>query len=268
MSLASLAMYLSPLPVEQATARFWEALGKRLRAYGLDAPAALDGDIRYDEAWLRPDLIFGQTCGYPYVQHLRGKVQLVASPVYGLPGCNGPLNCSFIIVNAASPAASVEELRGSRAAINEPGSNSGYNLFRHFIAPHAIEGRFFSSVIETRGHRASIDAVAGGEADVAAIDCITFGNMLRFDPGRVDGVRVFAETAKGPGLPFITSAKTSAKDLVLLRRALDETISDPDLAEICDTLSLRGISLLGDADYEALAELDREAARHGYPAIA
>lgn len=268
MSLASLAMYVSPPPVEQATQLFWEVLGKRLRGYGLDAPAVLDGEVRYDEAWLRSGLIFGQTCGYPYVQHLRGKVQLVATPVYGLDGCDGPLKCSFIIVNAKSRVSSIEDLRGSRAAVNEPGSNSGYNLFRHFIAPHAVEGRFFSSVVETGGHRASIDAVASGKADVAAIDCVTFGNTLRFDPERVAGVRIFAETAKGPGLPFITSADTSAKDLVILRRALDETISDPDLADVCDTLSLRGISLLGDAEYEVLAELDREAARHGYPAIA
>ncbi|RFB88667.1 phosphate ABC transporter substrate-binding protein [Rhizobium leguminosarum bv. trifolii] len=268
MSFASLAMYVSPRPVEEATRLFWKALGVRIRAFGLDAPAALDDEIRYDEAWLRPDLLFGQTCGYPYVQHLRGKVQLVASPVYGLPGCDGPLKCSFVIVNAKSPVRSIEELRGARAAINEPGSNSGYNLFRHFVAPYAVEGRFFSSVTTTGGHRMSIDAVSIGKADVAAIDCVTFGNTLRFDPDRLAGVRILAETAKGPGLPFITSAATSAKDLVILRRALAETIADPDLAEVCDTLSLRGISFLGDADYEVLAELGREAARHGYPTIA
>lgn len=268
MSLASLAMYVSPPPVQEATRLFWGALGARIRANGLDAPATLNDDVRYDEAWLRPDLLFGQTCGYPYVQHLRGKVQLVASPVYGLPGCDGPLKCSFIIVNAGSSAQSIEELRGMRAAINEPGSNSGYNLFRAFVARHAIKGRFFSSVLETGGHRASIDAVSSGDADVAAIDCVTFGNTLRFDPDRVAGVRILAETAKGPGLPFITAAGTPTKDLAVLRRALAETIADPEVADVCDTLSLRGISLLGDADYERLAEFDRDAVRHGYPAIA
>lgn len=266
MPLASLFMYVSPPPVAQATHLFWAALGRRARALGLDAPATLD-DMSPD-TWLRPDLLFGQTCGYPYVQHLRGKVQLVATPTYGLAGCDGPLTCSFIIVNAQSCATSIEDLRGARAAINEPGSNSGYNLFRHSVAPHAIDGRFFSSVIETGGHRESIDAVARGEADIASIDCVTFGNTLRFDADRVAGVRILAETARGPGLPFITSAATPAKDLAILRRALAETIADPDLAETCDTLSLRGIRLLGDADYEVLAELDREAARHGYPAIA
>ncbi len=268
MPFASLAMYVSPPPVAEATELFWEALGNRIRGYGLDAPAMLNHEIRYDEAWLDPDLLFGQTCGYPYVQRLRGKVQLVATPIYGLPGCIGPLKCSFIIVAADSKVASVEDLRGGRAAINEPGSNSGYNLFRHFIAPHAKDGRFFSSVVETGGHRASIEAVANGTADVAAIDCVTFGNTLRFDPARVAGVRILAETAKGPGLPFITSASTSVGELAALRRALAETISDKGLSSVCDTLSLRGVEVLGDSDYDVLAGYDREAAAHGYPAIA
>ncbi|WP_348649851.1 PhnD/SsuA/transferrin family substrate-binding protein [Sinorhizobium sp. BG8] len=119
-----------------------------------------------------------------------------------------------------------------------------------------------------RGHRASIDAVASGKADVAAIDCVTFGNTLRFDPERVAGVRVLMETASGPGLPFITSMTTSPEQLATLRRALAEVVADPALATVCDVLSLRGIHVLGDKDYEALAALDRDAARHGYPVIA
>ncbi|WDZ79794.1 PhnD/SsuA/transferrin family substrate-binding protein (plasmid) [Ensifer adhaerens] len=268
MPIASLAMYVSPPPLKDATRQFWEALAERLRAVGLDAPTALEEDMRYDEAWLRPDLLFGQTCGYPYVQRLRGQVQLVATPVYGLPGCDGPLKCSFIIVNAKSSARSIEDLRGARAAINDPGSNSGYNLFRASVAPYAIDGRFFSQVLQTGAHVASIDAVSSGVADIAAIDCVTFGNTLRFDPDRVAGVRILSETKRGPGLPFITAASTPAKDLVLLRRVIAETIADPALAAVCDTLSLRGISLLGDSDYEALAALDRDAAGQGYPAIA
>ncbi|MBP1872548.1 hypothetical protein LPJGGPFB_04442 [Ensifer adhaerens] len=267
MSLASLAMYASPPPVAEATRLFWRALSERILAYGLEAPEALDEEIRYNEAWMRPDLLFGQTCGYPYVQHLRGKVQLVASPVYRLPGCDGPLKCSFIVVNAQSSATSFEDLRGGRAAINEPGSNSGYNLFRAFVAPHAVDGRFFSSVLETGGHGASMDAVSRGAADVAAIDCVTFGNTLRFDPDRVAGLRILAETAKGPGLPFITAMSTPAENLVILRQALSETIADPAFADVCDTLSLQGISLLGDNDYEVLADFDRDAARQGYAVI-
>ena len=38
--------------------------------------------------------------------------------------------------------------------------------------------------------------------------------------------------------------------------------------KLCDVLSLRGIALIGDEGYEALAALEREAARLGYPALA
>ncbi len=267
MRFASLAMYVDPPPIAEATERLWEALGKRLRDFGLDAPVQLNRHIPHDEAWLRPDLLFAQACGYPYVRYLRGRVQLVATPIFGLPGCAGPLKCSFIIVAASSEARSADDLRGARAAFNDPRSNSGYNLFRHFIAPYARDGRFFSSVIQTGGHRASIDAVASGKADVAAIDCVTFGNILRFDPARVAGVRVLAETTKGPGLPFITASSTSQEELAMLRRALAETVSDNALSSVCNTLSLRGVQILGDGDYDALADLEREAATRGYPVL-
>lgn len=269
MRLASLAMYTAPTPIAVANDALWAYVRDRLRQSGMDGvPDSLDRDVVYDQAWLRPDLLLAQTCGFPFVKKLRGRVRLLATPVYGFPGCDGPLNRSKIIVAKDSPARTLDDLRGLTAAINEPGSNSGSNLFRAAIAPLATNGRFFASVVETGGHVASIDAVASGKADVAAIDCVTFGNTLRFDPDRLAGVRILAETAKGPGLPFITSAATPANDLMILRRALAETIADPALSQVCDTLSLRGIRVLGDADYEVLAEFERYAVRQGYPVIA
>ena len=51
-------------------------------------------------------------------------------------------------------------------------------------------------------------------------------------------------------------------------RCIAEAIADPALAGVRDTLSLRGIDLLGDVDYERLAELERQAVTLGYPALA
>lgn len=269
MRLASLAMYISPPAVEEATAALWNFLRDTLRVEGVDGvPEALDAQVRYDEAWLHPDLLLAQTCGYPYVKHLRGKIRLVATPIYGHPGCDGPDKCSFIIVRKGTEARSLEELRGAKAAINEPDSNSGVNLFRASVAPLARNGRFFSSVFETGGHRNSIDAVTAGIADVAAIDCVTYGNTLRFDPERLSGVRVLAETVKGPGLPFITRASATDTEIALLRRALEKAVAEPALAEACDALSLKGFAVLSDADYQPLADLERDAHRLDYPVIA
>lgn len=269
MRLASLAMYASPPPLAEATATLWGFLSEALERSGLDeVPARLDDSVRYHEAWTQPDLLLAQTCGFPYVKHLRGKVRLVATPVYGHPGCEGPSMRSFIVVARDSAAQSLEDLRGTRAAINQPDSNSGVNLFRAAIAPLSRDGRFFSSVIETGGHRNSIAAITAGKADVAAIDCVTYGNVLRFDPESLAGVRILFETIKGPGLPFITRADASDVEVRLLRQALKQAVAEPSLSAARDVLCLKDFAVLSDADYEPLAELERQAQRQGYPVIA
>jgi ABC-type phosphate/phosphonate transport system substrate-binding protein len=269
MRLASLAMYASPPPLAEATAALWNFLSGALRRAGLDdVPGTLNASVRYNEAWTDPALLLAQTCGFPYVKQLRGKVRLVATPVYDHPGCGGPFKCSFIVVGEDSGARSLEDLRGTRAAINEPFSNSGVNLFRAAIAPLARNGRFFSSVIETGGHRNSIAAITAGKADVAAIDCVTYGNVLRFDPQSLTGVRILAETVKGPGLPLVTRADASDEEVSLLSQVLQQAITEPSLAPVRDVLALKDFVLLSDADYEGLAELEREAQRLGYPLIA
>jgi ABC-type phosphate/phosphonate transport system substrate-binding protein len=269
MRLASLAMYASPPPLAEATATLWSFLSETLTQAEFDeVPPTLDDAVDYHQTWTRPDLLLAQTCGFPYVKHLRGKVKLVATPVYSHPGCDGPLMRSFIVVAKNSAAQSLEDLRGTRAAINQPDSNSGVNLLRAAIAPLSRGGRFFSSVIETGGHRNSIAAITDRKADGAAIDCVTYGNVLRFDPKSLAGVRILAETVNGPGLPLITRAEASDAEVALMRQALQQAIAEPSLAPVRDVLRLKDFAVLSDADYEPLAELERQAQRLGYPVIA
>ena len=95
MRLASLAMYASPPPLAEATAALWRFLSDALKRAGLDdIPGCLDTAVRYNEAWTHPGLLLAQTCGFPYVKLLRGKVRLVATPIYGHPGCDGPSNAA------------------------------------------------------------------------------------------------------------------------------------------------------------------------------
>lgn len=103
---------------------------------------------------------------------------------------------------------------------------------------------------------------------MAAIDCVTFGNTQRFDPGRVSRLRVLTTTASTPGLPLITRGDASDDELLLLRGSLGRVITEPTFAEARDVLSLKDFAVLSDADYEPVAELARFAHRLGYPAIA
>lgn len=267
--LASLAMYRDPPEVTEATRGLWAYLGDWLRAAGLaGVPERLDEGIAHDAAWLDPRLLLAQTCGYPFMAGLQGRVRLVATPVYRHPGCEGVLNGSFVIVRAGAAAMSLAELRGAVAAINDRSSNSGMNLLRHAVAPHAVDGRFFARVSESGSHRASIAMVAAGEADVAAIDCVTFGNLARLAPETTAGVRILAETAKTPGLPLITRGVASDVEVALLRGALAAFADDPATAELREVLRLEGFAVLEAGDYATVLALEREAAALGYPVLA
>ncbi|MGX5666879.1 phosphate/phosphite/phosphonate ABC transporter substrate-binding protein [Rhizobium daejeonense] len=266
---ASLAMYASPAPIAAANDALWRFLRDGFRQQGIDgAPDALNADLAYNEIWLHPGLLFAQTCGYPYMHSLRGHVRLVATPSYALPGCDGPDACSFIIVRADDPVGSLENLRGTTAAINSRDSNSGMNLFRRAVAPFAQDGCFFSAVVETGGHIASVAAVTAGDADVAAIDCVTYGNLQRFAPDRLAGVRVLARTPSGPGLPFITRASASNDEVEAMRRVLRVALVDPAMDEVRETLALRDIVILPDAEYDRLLVFEEEARSMGYPELA
>jgi len=268
MARASLAMYDSWPPVQAANDQIWLGIRDRLRAAGVAAPDHLDRAISYHGIWLQPDLVLAQTCGYPYVSELKGKVRLVATPAFSFPGGQGTQRVSFIVVPADSKVDCVEALRGSIAAVNDWASNSGMNLFRAAIMPLARDGRFFSEIKITGGHLLSIKAVRDGEADVAAIDTVTWGMVAKHQPDMLAGVRILAETPSGPGLPYITRLDASDAEVDALRSAIAETIADPAYAGAVSALGLTGIEILGDEDYDRLDAYRREAERLNYPIIA
>ena len=268
MLVASLLMYDRPDVVQRANDVLWTALRDRLRSRGLDVPETLDRSGSHDSYWLRPDLFFGQTCGYPYVEELKGRVRLVATPVFRYAGGKGARRASFIVVREDDPARSIADLAGKRVAINDWLSNSGMNLLRITVAPHSKNGRFFSDVIVTGGPMMSIAAIREGRADVAAVDSITWGLHERHAPETVAGIKIIGETPMGPGLPYITRLSTSDADVAAIRESLAEVIADPANAEALDTLGLTGIEIFSDAEYAELEGFRDEARKLGYPKVA
>ena len=261
---ASLGMYELPWLIE-ATDALWAELRSSLRAANVaGVPDALDRSRPLAVLWRDPALLLGQTCGYPLVTELAGAVQIVATPVYAFRGCAGPMHRSFVLVRANDAAPSLAALRNRRCALNNRDSNTGMNLLRALVAPLTKAQPFFASVIETGSHLGSIEAVSTGRADVAAIDCVTYGLAERDRPALLRGLRVLTATAATPGLPFITSARTPPADLSALRSALGHAASGPAAA----ALGWSGIEILDDAAYGTVATLEREAATAGYPELA
>jgi ABC-type phosphate/phosphonate transport system substrate-binding protein len=255
--------------LEAANDRLWAAIAERLRAQGVgDVPERLTRTGALEAIWTDPQLLLAQTCGYPLVASLGERVRVLATPRYSATGCDGALYRSALVVRAGDPASSLADLRGRRAAINDLASNSGMNLFRAEVAPLAHGAAFFEAVTITGGHVASAEAVAADEADVAAIDCVTWALLQRLRPKATDGLRILSWTMSAPGLPLIAAAAMDAVGLAALRQALAEVARDPKLVDVRETLLLDGFEILAEGAYEAISALERDAIAQGYPVLA
>jgi ABC-type phosphate/phosphonate transport system substrate-binding protein len=265
--LASLAMYDPPW-LRWANDALWASLAERLSAQGIgDVPARLHRDEDLDDLWDSPSLLLAQSCGYPLMTALRESVQLVATPRYVAEGCEGASHRSAIVVRADDGASSIADLRGKRLGINSVRSNTGMNLLRAEIAPHANGQAFFRNVILTRSHARSIAALLSDRIDVAAIDAVTLAHLQDRYPRHAGDLRILAWTAASPGLPLITASATSPQTLAALRGALHASLDDPHLSEAFHALKIVDFDWLTIDDYACILDFEANACAHSYPAL-
>ncbi|QKV19428.1 phosphate/phosphite/phosphonate ABC transporter substrate-binding protein [Oricola thermophila] len=226
--IATLPMYDWPECRAETDAR-WAALRDALRAEGLEAPDRLTrgGDLL--ALWLSADLLLGETCSHPLASVLAGRVRYVATPVSDAPGCGRGTYRSAILRRAPGadvpppdgdgPAMIPPEAVAGRMAANEPASMSGLVALVRDCAALGLQLPSAEEVLWTGSHRDSVRAVAAGEADFAAIDCVTWEIALKHEPAAKQ-LRVAGWTASRPGLPLITARATDDAALVRIRRAV------------------------------------------------
>ncbi|NGZ86289.1 phosphate/phosphite/phosphonate ABC transporter substrate-binding protein [Duganella aceris] len=259
----ALPMYnLSPR-LQQA----WEGLlGDLLDNLDLHAEVELVRAPPLPEFWLRPDLLLSQTCGYPYMTLLREQVTLIATPAFDFPGCSGSDYSSVIVAPAGAGIASLADARGGIAAVNDAHSNSGMNALRLAVAPLAREGRFFDKVVYSGSHAASLRLVREGDADIAAIDCVTYGYLKEEDPVSLLGIKELGYSATSPGLPLVAGKAVPPQLLARLRSGLTEP--GPQVAGHMRDLRILAFHHRPDADYRRIIQLEAEACAAGYPLLA
>lgn len=253
MRIASLGMYDLPA-LQSANDALWSGLANWLRRNGVDGvPDRLERDRPLSQIWDDPELLLAQTCGLPFATTWKGRLRYVATPCYGAPGCEGPLYRSVIVVRCDRPAQSLADLRGTVAAVNERSSNSGYELLRRAVAPLSQGVPFFGATILTGSHKESACAVAEGNADLAAIDVVTYAHLRRYCPDLTEHLLGVGWTAPSPGLPFVTAASASDELCDLLARALAWATTSVELRSACETLLLDSMSSLPLGEYRAIA---------------
>jgi ABC-type phosphate/phosphonate transport system substrate-binding protein len=265
---AGLPMYDLP-ELQSANDVLWAAIAARLEDLGVaGAPRLVTRGRPLETLWTDPGLILAQACGYPLTTNLQGKVRLIATPRYRAPGCAGPFHRSAIVVRRDSPVLGLTDLRGGRCALNDRDSNSGMNLLRVEIAAVAGGAPFFGQVIVSGSHEASALAVADGDADVAAIDCVTWAHLQRYRQTTTDRLRSLMWTVSSPGLPLVAAIGLEPATHTALRRALAAVERDPALEEARSTLLLDGFNDLSASQYRAVVHLEKMAISQGYPELA
>lgn len=254
--LASLPMYSAG---SGANAALWQCVAEQLN---LPATLAQPSDLLAH--WLDPELLLSQTCGYPLTHALAGRVQLVGAFAYTAPGCDGLRYRSQLVCRSADAGTPLAGFRGRTVAYNSEDSQSGYNSLRALVAPLARNGHFFGNAVATGSHHASVNSVRNGQADLAAIDCVTLALLQRDHPEMVRGVQVCGHTAPAPGLPLITSLQTPPEVLLALRQALQHAMHDQALVDARAALLIADFAEIPLADYGAITEMETRANRAGY----
>lgn len=260
-------MYVSfPMyPVNQSAEQvFWRGLKKWLVHFGVaHTPELLSHPTDLHAHWLMPNLLLSQACGYPLVTELKNRIRLVGALAYDAAGCSGIDYRSFIVVRTHEEARGLSDFRHRVLAYNSVNSQSGYNCMRAQIAPLAIEGGFFAATIKSGGHLHSIQMVADGAADIAAIDCVSYAFLKDQYPVLFTKIKVLEQTPLTPGLPLITRLNTSDRELKNIQDALAASMHDDSLADVRSELRIKDFQPIDIEAYNVCLEMQRSAESMG-----
>lgn len=243
--IASLPMY-DRVECADANDRYWAEIRDRCRTVGIAAPNSLTrgkNDLWAD--WMSADLLFSQTCGFPFRARLHDKVTLIGTPDFGIEGCAPGYYYSVLVVRGDDRRGGIDAFSGAPLAYNEAMSQSGWAApWRYFTD----RGLRISPQLETGGHQLSAQAVADGKADLAALDAVTWRLIRAHEPALAARLRVIGETAPTPGLPYITARSRDGAILFGIVADAIAALSPQDRT----TLGLHGMVAIPAADYLAV----------------
>ena len=235
--------------------RLWALARDILRARDISAPELLTHIEDYQPIWTSPELVVGQTCGWPFISRLRGQVTPFARFDFGLPDLSPGQYQSVFLTRQPHRFDELLELgrwiRNSQPviAINELNSQSGYRVFGECfdqacqVSPQGL--------VLSGSHRNSIQMLASGQADLCAVDAVSWRLALAHEPAAQE-VHIAGRSNPIPGLPLIT-AKVLGNDPQELYNAVKLAIEKLQ-AEDRARLGLHGLVPATEQDYQILLE--------------
>jgi len=243
---ASLPMYDWP-EVSGSWDRLWTYAREGLKSAGIVAEERLRRGGDLEALWTDPALCLGQTCGWPLISRLGDRVTALARFDFTCGEVPGDYRSVFV---AGGTGVSAEDLLvrpDAIIAVNGFDSQSGFRALSNLASVDiAIPASRF---LVTGGHRQSIQAVAEGRAQLAAIDGQSWRLAEVHEPA-VQKVRVLGLSRDVPGLPLIVATGFS-RYVPSIFDALEAAINALD-ARDRTALGIAGLVWAKTDDYKVL----------------
>jgi len=261
----SFAMYNQPalLPLWQA---WWQAVVPYLKHEGIEnTPDQLCWPEDYLSHWRQPQLLLSQICSLPLIGHLQGQVQYVASPQFSTELQSGSVYCSLLIVSEDSDVQKLSDLRDARVAINSVDSQSGCGILNHsFMQTGLALDSMVAGYAESGAHVQSLSWLQQGKVDLAAIDCISYHFIAKYQPHLLIGLRSLGSTDYTQGHAWVTSVATNTQTISQLQQGLSKAMAAPELAALQRELGLTGMEVLSDSALKPTARMQKNTQAAGY----
>lgn len=164
----------------------------------------------------------------------------------GLPGYYG-----MIITKKDSGLNTLEDIKGKKWAFTSSNSTSGtlvptVMFYKKNIKPE----EYFSKVLYSGGHEASILSVKAGNVDAASTNNLDFNRGLGRNWSK-DDFNIIWQSELIPGSPVTARADLPAS----FKKAIKEALLSYDDKEGLSKLKLKGFAETKDSDYDSVREL-------------
>jgi ABC-type phosphate/phosphonate transport system substrate-binding protein len=201
------------------------------------------------QLWSRADKAAVFMCGLPF-SRATPQPFLLAAPVPSAAQFDGqPEYWSEFVVRSDSPYRALSDTFGARIAFTSVDSQSGFAAPLQYLSQQDGNRPLFREVTAPQvTPQGALAAVAGGRAEVAAIDAYSLQLMRRYAPELAAQVRVLARTPSRPIPPLVASMP-----LPSLASALCEAHDDAALQPVLADLRLSRFVLADAQAYECLS---------------
>lgn len=207
-------------------------------------------------------------CSVPYLLLAatgRMRMEVVAAPLLRGRRYGGrAIYFSDVVVRADSAHRTLDDLRGTRWAFNEPYSHSGFLVVLHEMAGRPDADSFLGEAVEAGFHDESLRMVLDGQVAWAAIDSQVLAIRMRTEPSLRRRLRVVAILGPSTIQPVVASSRRLTRaERAAVTDALTRLHDAPADRRILHRAGIDRFVPIGDAAYDDIRSMLARVERSG-----